>query len=293
MQYQPAKLVLAAMAANLLATPSAEASEKAVALTPISSWNVHWADASCRLGRLFGSADRPFQLMLTAYGPGDLFEISLAGLDLKPLESRSSPTIAFGPGGPLKLLGRTLATTDDHRPAWLFNFALLAAERPQQASSDAGIRPLDEAFVAKVDRITIRAGSHSLVLETGPVAQAIRALQVCTSDLVKTWGLDPVVQQSLTRTPSPEDAQGLTRAVAAVYPPGMLAMGKQARVNIHVVVDAQGAVTTCSTPQSYSDPAFDKLPCVAIAKARFVPALDRDGKPTASYYNTTVTYKIN
>ena len=57
------------------------------------------------------------------------------------------------------------------------------------------------------------------------------------------------------------------------------------------MVSAEGVPTKCAIQQATSSPEFTKLTCdLLVKRARFSPALDRDGKPVASFYTNSVRW---
>ena len=78
------------------------------------------------------------------------------------------------------------------------------------------------------------------------------------------------------------------------YPPKMAREGMQGVVNIRLAVDETGLVTSCHIQMPLSDPAFEETSCADIQhELDFDPALDRDGKPIASYWITKVRFVIS
>ena len=58
-------------------------------------------------------------------------------------------------------------------------------------------------------------------------------------------------------------------------------------------VDETGGITACHIQMPLSDPAFEESSCADIQHALdFDPALDKDGKPIASYWVTKVYFQI-
>jgi outer membrane biosynthesis protein TonB len=67
--------------------------------------------------------------------------------------------------------------------------------------------------------------------------------------------------------------------------------GQGAIVNFRLLVDAAGSVTGCFIQQTTRLKEFDDAVCKSISRrAKFDPALDKDGKPILSYYNNTVRF---
>ncbi|MEJ2456775.1 MAG: energy transducer TonB [Novosphingobium sp.] len=86
--------------------------------------------------------------------------------------------------------------------------------------------------------------------------------------------------------------RALARSVQAYYPAGQASLGHQARLNVLVLVDSKGRVNDCKVAQSYNDPAFNRAACENIRRATFKPALDANGAPVDSYWNTTISYSL-
>ena len=77
------------------------------------------------------------------------------------------------------------------------------------------------------------------------------------------------------------------------YPPMMAREGVPGVVNIRLAVDESGLVTACHIQMPLADPAFERTSCTDIQhELDFDPALDKDGKPIASYWVTKVHFQI-
>ena len=111
-------------------------------------------------------------------------------------------------------------------------------------------------------------------------------------DLVRTWGLDPTVQASLSRRATPLRSPGEWLR-SADYPGPMMFKGNQALVQFRLEVDELGAVTNCHIQGHTKPEGFADLTCKLIIKrAKFQPALDAAGKPAKSYYVNRVHWLI-
>jgi hypothetical protein len=77
------------------------------------------------------------------------------------------------------------------------------------------------------------------------------------------------------------------------YPPEMLRRGMPGLVNIRLAIDDAGRITACHIQMPLSDPSFEESSCADIQHALdFDPALDKDGKPIASYWITKVHFSL-
>jgi hypothetical protein len=272
---------------------AAQAAE--TALEPADKWVLSYAEDSCRLARAFGKdADRVI-LVLDQFQPGGEMDLSLVGkrFGRSPL-SRMGLTVAFGPDLPkgelhdalLGTLGPDKTTIIMAGPRDLLN---RKSKRTSEDHSEAGgtTTPEQEAAITEVRFTTI---SMRLALKTGSMKSPLGAMRTCMSDIVKTWGLDPVQQAALSARVAATTKPGLWLKPED-YPSGPLFMGASAIVRFRMMVGADGVPTQCFIQQATNSPEFIKLTCDLLMKrARFSPALDREGKPIASYYTNSVRW---
>lgn len=260
-------------------------------LNPISPWVVDWADDRCQLARKFGTAQKPMLLTMRAYGPGYRFEIALAGDDVGFLRTAHGVTIAYGTGEPYPIGARQQGGNTDYGPAIIFSHVLGDGEQDKTEPEPARAYP-DPKFEAQADRISVGTSTRQVVLETHAMAPAFGKMRECTDNLVRKWGLDPAVESSLSRRVRMAD-YGWVRKVQMVFPPELAFQGKQARMNMRIMVDRSGAPTGCDTAQAFSNTDFKERACdIVLRNARFYPALDKAGQPVNSFYSAIVVYKV-
>lgn len=267
----------------------------ALTLSPITPWNLDGQETACALRRVFGTAEKPFLLEFRRYRPGDRFQLLFRGKEVSGLMDREKVTIEYGAlskdeDTPFQAGSSKLEDGGSIPTIFLSSsFRLVTDNEPDFAGRVAVTPAMEEG----IRHVALVWGGNRVVLNTGPLGKPFAAMRSCTDEMVRRWGLDPAVQNSLSRQARPLDRMSMVRSIQAVYPMSMAVMGKQGRVNLRALVDAQGVVTGCQTVQSYNDAAFDALACKVIKKTAFEPALDKDGKPTASYYAETVVYSMN
>ncbi|WP_232495123.1 energy transducer TonB [Novosphingobium kaempferiae] len=250
---------------------------------------------ACALRRIFGTAEKPFLLEFRRYRPGDRFQLLFRGKEVSGLMQREAVTIEYGSLAKDKDSQFQAGSSKPEKGASVPAIFLSSSFRPVMDREPGSVSPdmVTPAMEDSIRQIALVWGSNRLVLDTGSLDKPFAAMRSCTDEMVKRWGLDPATQNSLSRRARPAKLASMVRSIQAVYPMSMAVMGKQGRVNFRALVDAQGVVTGCETVQSYNDAAFDALACKVIQKTAFEPALDKDGKPTASYYAETVIYSMN
>jgi hypothetical protein len=145
-------------------------------------------------------------------------------------------------------------------------------------------------FEKKALQIEVESKARSLVFNTGALDKPFTAIRDCLRGLVKTWGLDPDVQESLKSPVEPENFPG-SWVTPRDFPKEALANRASATVAFRVLVDETGAPTDCATQRAFSAYDFEEITCrLVMERARFVPAKNASGQPVASYYTNRVRW---
>jgi protein TonB len=77
------------------------------------------------------------------------------------------------------------------------------------------------------------------------------------------------------------------------YPRAALRAGAAGTTAVHLTISAQGRVSECQVTRSAGFDALDKASCdLMLKRARFSPALDKDGKPVEGGYDTHVSWRL-
>lgn len=285
-----------ALSIVLQASPPAHAAPAAVLLNPVTPWNLDATPSGCALRRGFGSADRPLILEFRRFAPDPDFHIKVEGDEIKSLEDMPTVSVRYGAAAPERLswqFGTTARGEGNASAPTLFGRSRFLPGTPGPAAppaSDSATAATEEA----IRDVTFLWRGRALTLATGSLGRPFALMRRCTNDLVASWGLDPEVQGSLSRPVVPEGQREWARHIQRDYPTHLARKGYQARVNARMLVDAQGQPTDCKVMVSYNDPDFDKLACQKLLRyARFRPALDRNGKPVASFYATTIAFYLD
>lgn len=120
------------------------------------------------------------------------------------------------------------------------------------------------------------------------VAAAVRALRQCVSNAFREWGMDEAVWNALQRLPHSTNVMGMTDND---YPTEEIDRRGQGRVIVRVTVSAEGRATACATVATSNTPAMDQATCAAVmSRARFIPALDAQGRPIAAQITESVMF---
>jgi len=285
-----ATCVVAAAVLALPAPPAAAADEPRV-FAPSGEWAVQTDGESCVISRQFGGSDG-LTFGLQAFAPGATSYTAILRGD--PLPQRGSGALEleyrFNPDtGAIPLSGVLSAGGDKPRlsfGATLDRASLVHATR----DGEEVLRGPDPAREAEVDELFVSfSRGRPLQIQLGPMTEPLARLRECTASLPATWGLDPEVQQSLTRRPLPIEVDKWLGPGS--YPWEYLRNYLSVDVQVRLTTDATGAVTQCVV-QSPRNSIAGPVACREIMKtARFEPALDAAGSPVASYYTTRIAYR--
>jgi protein TonB len=95
-------------------------------------------------------------------------------------------------------------------------------------------------------------------------------------------------------TPPPPRDGNLSQLVSSEdYPAEARRLKQQGRVGFRLDVSAEGRVTACTITASSGSPILDSTTCTLMQRrARFRPALDREGRPTEDSQDYAVTWVL-
>lgn|GEM_PF-625792 len=284
-------LALIGMGAATFASVPAMA--ETMVLTASSPWQMDNGADSCSLKRGFGTSDNPALLEIERLGPGDRFDATITGRAFDGVSSATSLTLKTGPDAAQPIADR-FTVADAPIEGGKSLTALIFARTTFNGFAHDG-QPPDPVTPERETAITsliVSWGGKAVQLGTGPLGKAMAAMRECTDGLVRSWGLDPAQQASLSKSPAPETAPD-TWISANSYPSDTRNRHRPGLTRARLLVDASGAVTGCKVVDNYGEADFGKVACEQMtSKAHFAPALDQAGQPAASYYLATIHWKV-
>ncbi|MCB5424980.1 hypothetical protein H0274_06915 [Altererythrobacter sp. CC-YST694] len=290
------------LALALATVPQVAAGKAPTVLSPMGPWTVDYAEERCSLIRRFGDDEKSLVLQIDSYGSPHQFRALVFG-DYVPASNRPTGKISykFTPDREYRQDQRAIFGKSGISNATSF----LTAFSPNDISQKEYLKLSEEEVSRRMENLPkVRAefedatNSMTLRLVTlkeielrlGNMVKPLAALRGCVDDLYNSWGLDPQPQHTRKRTPIPDTRS--VRNVMQNYPTQMALGGKSAFLSVRVMVNEQGEAGSCIVQNENVDKAFTDAVCAGLAR-HFEPALDAEGKPMSSFYQTIVTYLID
>lgn len=303
-------IILALSLAGFGCTPAF--ADEPLRLEPSSPWNVHYGEDSCRLARDFGEGEDRIMLYFDRYQPGDVFRMVVAGRPVRRASSRDVGQIRFGDHEITQEFRLERGEIGQH-PAIFLITPLRIGHPPEPEGGFETLPPptpenwnlvasrLSEIEPQKLAQERYRSALHiwldarrmtPMLLETGPLNLAFAALEACTDELLRRWGVDVEVHRTLSRETISATYPGHWIR-SANYPRQELRRGNQGLVYFRLGVDAEGNATECHIQRSTRGEGFRSAVCEALMEnAAFLPALDAEGNPVASYHVSSVFFSM-
>lgn len=287
---------LAILPLSMVANSATAKEQPQVRLQPVSSWNLDYAEDSCRMLRIFGSDQDKTAFYLEQYEPGEEFFVLVAGKPLNRIKQQEIK-IQFGPAAPQQEESAILADFGDFGSGLMISNMSMIPRMGKDASASKkwgdkwppAIRA-PEADITWVEFSKI--GTKNLVLELGAMEKPMDALRACTDNLLGQWGIDIESHKTLTRKAGPAN-NPRTWLVPDDYPTQLLRKNEQGLVQFRLMVGTDGLPESCHIQKSTRGKAFDDLVCEKVMeRARLKPALDANGQPIRSYYRSSVRFAV-
>jgi TonB family protein len=233
-------------------------------LQPVKPWVVDYATAECTAQRSYGDEVDPSVLAIAPVVWGDSYELMIAKKGGGPQYAEEiAGSVDFG-NGPIKawLLHYGLKNSQSYD---VFKFRISGAEMAQARSASVA---------------TFHIGGQQRVFTLASISALMDQLRDCTVDLQHYWNMiDP--EQKNIAAPAIGDLRQIF--TAGDYPSEAQYRGQEGQVQFVLLIDEQGKVAACHVLRPSGIPAFDGMGCQVIRqRARFRPALDRQGKSVRS-----------
>jgi TonB family protein len=258
----------------LLAVPIFLAAAAAQPLTPSGQWIAEYADNMCVLQRDFGTGDDKVTLAIRPFPLSERTEIALV------TDNR------WGSG-----LRRGQVKVDfqsDQSPLTTkYMSVALPKAGKRVATFELDEKELERLATAKTVQFS-PGTERSVALALRGVKAALKASDACEDDLMKTWGIDPEFRARIGTEAKGSPQYWITDAD---YPLEALKKGNIGVTAMLWAIGVDGRAHDCRIVQSSRSPVLDATACNAILKrAKYSPALDKDGKPMITWSTRRVNW---
>ena len=259
-------------------------------LQPIAPWNIEFGEDRCILSRMFEGESGRHLLYLDQTAPGEHFTLAMAGRQMRRFPRGTFTYFGMRKDVPMDGLGlRQDGTIPDIGPAIILRHISLAGRAEDTEAVPPSAAGISLPAAAKVDRVVIKLGSTGISFETGNLEAPVQALNTCTMDLLKTWGINPEQHQSYT-PPVWIDSETTMQAMRDRYPRSAIYQNGFGAFQTLLVIEADGSVSDCRVSNT-EQPDVDPTPaCEELRKATFEPARDQNGLPMKSFFSGLLAF---
>ena len=263
----------------------------ATRLEPIAPWNIDFGENRCRLTRLFGDPEKPHLVMIEQTAPTSQFGLTLAGPHLRKFPMGSWTYFGILKDQPVQALsGHQRGEVDKIGKALIFGTIAIDGDQADQGESTILIEPgIDLEQAARIENMVLKLGTTVVSFETGGMMPPMQALNVCSRDLLATWGLSPESHERYQPTRW-INREAIAKRIGERYPKAAMYAGEQGIMRLRVIVELDGTVSDCHIEASTEQAKLQSPACEEMDNARFDPALDSKGEPIRSFHAETIVY---
>ena len=267
--------IIASFAAIGAFTASAAAAAAApAAFTPTGKWTLDYAESMCVLQRAYGTRERPLVLGFKPAPMSDSLRLVVVSEELGNAGEFGTAKVGLGQGEPaegrffsVRARGKLVTVIDLERSA---------------------LGPLDAATSLTIK--AAKAVDATFALDNMQVA--MKGLDHCMNDLLKSWGMEEAVLASIVTPPAAIGSMA-SYFRDTDYPDEAIRMNAQGSSGVRFMVGTDGRARDCKAVEPSGSEILDETTCDIVAdRARFTPAMDRDGKPVASLSYTRITWRM-
>ncbi len=248
-------------------------------IQPSAKWELQVEDTTCVLSRHYGAGASGMTLVVRK-------KPLSADYDLALFDSLKRK------GGATDKSGQDIATIrlNPGDRAIRVGFDMWSATTsPDLRVTKMSITSADFEAITAAETVSIAIGSSSpvsLAMRAGP--KAALALKSCNDDFLREWNIDPSEKDRVVKPATPQ--MPAFWISDNDYPAA--AKGAQGVVFAVFKVDTNGRVADCRPVTSSGSPILDQTTCQVIQeRARYNPALDKEGKPVPVHKSVTFAWR--
>lgn len=242
---------------------------------PSGKWNVDFGDAQCIAHRDYGTEGGSPRLVLKGTPLGDVMQVAVLRDAAWTPADQVDATVAVDQRAPVKTSLTMFSPKESKQRVYLLNMPSAEFAAVRQAKS-----------------LAVRSVGLNETFALSEMEPVMKVMQQCVADLRRLFnigangaeptGLRARARADLVRLFSSDD-----------YPDVAIRNGQSGRVKFALLIREDGRVADCTIVETSGVPALDSQACATLmARARFEPARDKDGKPAKDAVVGAVNWRI-
>lgn len=272
------KRIFIAILSGVLCALPIKANEPETVLRPTSPWSVHYSEYQCQLLRKF--TDGPKETLFSLES-GVTLNSGKIVLVIDQLTNRSRWTKASVYFGKSDNLKKYTASVFPSQPRGSTIWNIFGVDTDVFNATD------------KTEIFSVDFGTgEKMVFDLDGISEAFSAQTTCQKDLLEQYGFDLDSVASLQTTPKPLGNAGRW-VTADSYPSNALRTNRQGTVVFQLTVNKRGKGDSCKILSSSGHKDLDRVVCAGMMRrARFEPALDKNGEVVSAPWVSSVDFAI-
>jgi TonB family protein len=230
----------------------------------------------CVLERNYGTVDAPFTLMLKPIPLTDRVSVFLVWKKQSVFTPNKGLTMGFGPAA--ETVSRS-GSADYFPDLKLTKFSTYLTRNELARGFSSGLISFDAG------------GLVNDTLAIPQLAEALKVIDQCQSELLEDWGLSAADQARMAKAPQPiVPFENILSGND--YPMDAVRSNASGRASVFVRVDSGGKPGGCRVVHSSGHKSLDDASCRTLLRAKYWPAMDKTGQPMDSLYVQDLTWRV-
>ena len=260
--------------------------------TPTAKWVVNFDDEQCVATRNYGTDEAPVFLVLKTPPVGNVLQIGVVRKGQRIDPRQVDGEVIFDSGSPIRTNLLEYGSTKLGQRALLVN---LPAQKlaPLRTAKTMRILSRDSGVAPRGTRLPEDASYSDASFALSQMPQLLKMMDTCVADLRKVWN---VPDGSGTRPPAlKEPARGDIAPLFSPddYPDVAMRKDQMGTLRMVLLINEAGRVADCTVVETSGIASLDAQSCSVVKeRARFKPAIGLDGKPTKTYHERGITWRL-
>lgn len=260
-----------AMAAVLTLVAPAQVTASTKSIEPTGKWVINYADAQCAATRPYGAGDSERTLVLRLSVGGGVLQLALVAKGGKFNATEQPVKLGLSNGQDLALKELRYGLRDH-----AFRLVNLGGEQRDAFAGTSSLR--------------WGTTSDALLLPLDHLGDVLKVLEDCRKNLREYWNVDEAVRNAFQRQVASQRPL-ITYINDGDYPDEAIRKEQSGTTAFVLLIDEKGALKDCMVEETSGVAILDIMSCIVFSRrAKFVPALDKDGKPVRSVMYSRVKW---